>query len=129
MRSLTAAEESEFQSAVTNPSTGNPTLEAAGELVETLGRDAGYAIMIRIRTERGWTWTTWMRFKTYAQALRVVRDGMKVVHFRSPEWTALRQETDAASSAPQERCSEQYEPPREGETLIEFVLRFLSTRI
>lgn len=129
MRSLTAAEESEFQSAVTSSSTGNPTLEAAGQLVETLGRDAGFAIMIRIRTEGGWTWTTWMPFETYAEALRVVRNGMKVVRFRSPEWTALKQETEAASSVHPEPCLEQYDLRDEGETLIAFVLRFLSTRI
>ena len=52
MRSLTAAEESEFQSAVTSSSTGNPTLEAAGQLVETLGRDAGFAIMNTARQRK-----------------------------------------------------------------------------
>ena len=67
-----------------------------------------------------------MRFPTYAEAAAHAREGNKVVRFRSPEWAALRQQTEAASpiliKAPRESL-----PPRgDGETLLEFVLRFLS---
>jgi hypothetical protein len=66
-----------------------------------------------------------MCFQTYAEAAAHVREGNKVVRFRSPEWAALRQQTEAASpiviSAPRESI-----PPRgEGETFVEFVLRLL----
>ena len=129
MRSVTASEESEFQSAVTVLSSVKSILEATPETEETLGGDSGYAVMIRIKTADRWTWTTWMYFETEAEAMTCARDGMKVVRFRSPEWMALRQESQAVSSVHQDPSSEQYDPRGEGETLAAFVLRFLSTRI
>ena len=88
--------------------------------------DSGYAVMTRIRVGDCWTWTTWMRWKTYVEAAAHARDGNKVVRFRSPEWAALRQQTQAASpvviNAPRERLA----PRGEGETFVEFVLRLLS---
>ena len=82
--------------------------------------------MTRIKVGDRWTWTTWMRFGTYAEAAAYARDGNEVVRFRSPEWAALRQQTEAASpiviNMPRGRV-----PPRgEGETLLEFALRFVS---
>lgn len=67
-----------------------------------------------------------MRFETYAEAEAHARESNKVVRFRSPEWLALRQQTEAASplviNAPRDSV-----PPRgEGEPLLEFVLRILS---
>ena len=66
-----------------------------------------------------------MRFETYAEAAAHARGGNKVVRFRSPEWAAVRQQTQAAPptviNAPRESI-----PPRgEGETFVEFVLRLL----
>jgi hypothetical protein len=111
MRSLTAEEESEFQCA------------------EAAVSDSGYAVMTRIRVGDGWTWTTWMRFETYAEAAAHARDGNKVVRFRSPAWVALRQQTDAAApvviNAPRESIS----PRGEEETLVKFVLRFLASQM
>jgi hypothetical protein len=67
-----------------------------------------------------------MRFETYGEAAAHAREGNKVVRFGSPEWTALRQHREPASpivtKAPRERVS----PQGERETLVEFVLRFLS---
>ena len=125
MRSLTAEEESEFQCAVSSYSTDNPA-ETAAAASEAAASDPGYAVMTRIRAGDRWTWTTWMRFPTYAEAAAHAREGNKVVRFRSPEWAALRQQTEVASpiliKAPRESL-----PPRgDGETLLEFVLRFLS---
>jgi hypothetical protein len=108
MRSLTAAEECGFPGAGASLFPLSDTLEATPALTEAVAADFGYAVMIRIKMGDRWTWTTWMCFETQAEAMRCARDGMKVVRFRSPEWTALRQETEAASSAPQEHLSEQY---------------------
>jgi hypothetical protein len=127
MRSLTAEEESEFQCAVPSHSTDNPAVETTPAApAEAAVSDPGYAVMTRIRVGDGWTWTTWMRFETYAEAAAHAREGNKVARFRSSEWAALRQQTEVASpiviNAPRESL-----PPRgEGETLLEFVLRFLS---
>jgi hypothetical protein len=127
MRSLTAEEEAEFQRVHYAPRTDNPavaTTPAAPE--EAAVSDSRYAIMKRIRVGDRWTWATWMCFQTYAEAAAHVQEGNKVVRFRSPEWAALRQQTEAASpiiiNAPRESV-----PPRgEEETLLEFMHRFLS---
>ena len=127
MRSLTAEEESEFQRAVPSHSTDNPAVEPSRAApAEAAVSDPGYAVMTRIRVGDSWTWTTWMRFGTYAEAAAHAREGNKVVRFRSTEWAALRQQTEAAApmviNAPRENL-----PPRgDGETLPEFILRFLS---
>ncbi len=126
MRSLTAEEESEFRCAVSSHSTDNPAVETTPAAPAEAAGDSGYAVMTRIRVGDRWTWTTWMRFETYAEAEAHARESNKVVRFRSPEWLALRQQTEAASplviNAPRESA-----PPRgEGEPLFEFVLRFLS---
>lgn len=127
MRSLTAEEESEFQCAVSSHSTDNPAVETTPAApAEAAVSDSGYAVMTRIRVCDGWTWTTWMRFETYAEAAAHARDGNKVVRFRSPEWAALRQQTEAASPLVINAPRESIPPWGEGETLLEFVLRFLS---
>lgn len=128
MRSLTAEEESEFQCAVPSHSTHNPAVETTPVApAEAAVSDPGFAVMIRIRVGDRWTWTTWMRFETYAEAAAHAREGNKVVRFRSPEWTALRQQTEAASPIFIKGVPRESVPPRgEGETLLEFVLRFLS---
>ena len=129
MRSLTAEEESEFQRAVPSHSTDNPAVEPSRAApAEAAVSDPGYAVMTRIRVGDHWTWTTWMRFGAYADAAAHAREGNKVVRFRSTEWAALRQQTEAAApmviNAPRENL-----PPRDdGETLPEFVLRFLSAQ-
>ncbi len=127
MRSLTAEEEAEFQRVHYAPRTDKPPLEAMRAApAEAAVSDSRYAIMTRIRVGDRWTWATWMCFQTYAQAAAHARGGNKVVRFRSPEWTALWQQTEAAPplviNAPRESI-----PARgEGETLGDFVLRFLS---
>jgi hypothetical protein len=125
MRSLTAEEESEFRCAVPSHSTDNPAVETTPATPAEAASDSGYAVMTRIRVGDRWTWTTWMRFETYAEAEAHARESNKVVRFRSPEWAALRQQTEAASplviNAPRESI-----PPRgEGETFVEFVFRIL----
>jgi hypothetical protein len=129
MRSLTAEEEEyEFQCAVPSHSTDNlavDTIPAAP--AEGAASDSGYAVMTRIRVADRWTWTTWMRFGTYAEAAAHAREGNKVVRFRSLEWAALRQQTEAASPIVINMPRESVPPRGEGETLLEFVLRFLST--
>jgi len=96
MRSLTAEEESEFQCAVSSHSTYNPVVETTPAApAEAAVSDSGYAVMIRIMVGDGWTWTTWMRFETYAKAAARARHRNKVVRFRSLEWEALTSGTTA----------------------------------
>ena len=66
-----------------------------------------------------------MCFQTYAQAAAHARQGNKVVRFRSPEWEALRQQTEAASPLAINEPRESIPPQGEGETFVEFVLRRL----
>ena len=128
MRSLTAEEESEFQRAVPRLSTDNPAVEPTPAApAEAAASDPGYAIMTRIRVGDRWKWTTWMRFKTYAEVAGYAREGNKVVRFRSPEWAALRQQTEAAAPMVINAPLESLPPRGDGETLLEFVLRFLTT--
>ncbi len=98
MRSLTAEEEAEFQCVVHPPCANSPVVQAAlAAPAEAAVSDSSYAVMTRIRVGDRWTWTIWMRFETYAEA---------VVHARNENL-----------------------PPRgEGETLLEFVLRFLASQ-
>ena len=127
MRSLTAEEEAEFQRVHYAPRTDEPPLDAtqAAQPAEAGVSDPGYAVMIRIRVGDRWTWTTWMRFETYAEAAAHAREGNKVVRFRSPEWAALRQQTEAASPLVTNAPQESILPRGEGETFVEFVLRLL----
>ena len=90
MRSLTAEEESEFQGAHYERRTDNPAVETTPIApAEAAASNSGYAVMTRIKVRDRWTWTTWMRFGTYAEAAAHARDGNKVVRFRSPEWAAF----------------------------------------
>jgi hypothetical protein len=54
------------------------------------------------------------------------REGNKVVRFRSPEWTELRRHSEPASPIVIKAPRNGAPPRREGETLLELVLRFLS---
>jgi hypothetical protein len=126
MRSLAAEEEYEFQCALPSHSTDPAVETIPSEPAEAATSDSGYAVMTRIRVGDRWSWTTWMRFETYAEATAHARDGNEVVRFRSPEWAALRQQAEAASPIVISMPRESIPPRGEGETVVEFVLRFLS---
>jgi len=85
----------------------------------------GYAVMVRVRLVDRRAWTTWMRYDTYEQAAAHAREGDKVVPFGSAEWTALRQSTEPALP-PNPNAQRTSQQRRKGETLVEFVLHFLS---
>jgi hypothetical protein len=123
MRSLTAEEEAEWQRVHYGPRTNKPAVPD-----EEAAHDPRYAAMIRIRVADCWTWTTWMCFETYAEAVAHAREGNKVVRFLSPEWTALRQHTEPAATVLIHSPHESVAPQGYGETLVDFVLRFLSAR-
>ncbi len=126
MRSLTAEEEAEFQRIHYAPRTDKPRLDATPAAPEEAAvSDSRYAIMTRMRVGDRWTWATWMCFQTYAEAAVHVREGNKVVRFRSPEWAALRQQTEAASPLVINALRESIPPRSEDETFVEFVLRLL----
>jgi hypothetical protein len=127
MRSLTAEEESEFQCVHYALNTDMPPLDAIRAApTEAALSDSRYAIMTRIRVGDRWTWATWMCFQTYGEAAAHAREGHKVVRFRSPEWTALRQHSEPASPIVIKAPRESIPPRGESETFVEFVLRFLS---
>jgi len=128
MRSLTAEEESQFQSVIRGDSADKPAPDITVQPSAEASRDSGYAVMTRIRVGNGWTWTMWMRFETYAEAVAHARKGNRVVRFRSPEWTALLQIAEPASPSVRDMPQENLLPRGEGETLLEFVLRFLAAR-
>jgi hypothetical protein len=127
MRSLTPEEEAEFRCARIQPCSGPPMVHATSpvENGQTIGESA-YAVITRIRVGNHLKWTTWMCFETNAEAEAHRRDGDFVVRFGSSEWTALLQncEPDLQTAISAERKS----PPHrgKGETLVEFVLRFLT---
>lgn len=126
MRSLTAEEEAEFQRVHYVPRTERPPLDDAIRAARVADNDSRYAVMTRIRVGDHWTWTTWMCFEAYAEAAAQARKHNKVVRFGSPEWVALRQQTEAASPIVINVPRESIPTRGEGETLVEFVLRFLS---
>lgn len=66
-----------------------------------------------------------MCFKTYAEATAHARAGNKVVRFRSAEYVALRQQAEVAPSMVADAARESRPPRSDGETLLDFVLRFL----
>jgi len=121
MRSLTAAEEAEWQRVLYVPRTNDPAVPD-----EEVADDPRYAVMIRIRVVDRWTWTTWMCFETYAEALPHALEGNKVVRFRSPEYVALRKRTESAYPLVMKVPRESVPPQGEGEMFLDFVLRFLT---
>jgi hypothetical protein len=68
-----------------------------------------------------------MRFETYAEAEAHLREGNKLLRFRSNEWEELRHQTEVASPIVMRVPRESVTPRGEGETLLEFVLRFQTT--
>jgi GGDEF domain-containing protein len=86
---------------------------------------SGYAVMVRVRLVDRWAWTTWMRYDTYEQAAAQQREGDKIVPFGSAEWTALRQSAEPALP-PNATAQRKSQHRCQGETLLEFMLRFLS---
>src|ERR1017187_7796394 len=134
MRSLTAAEESEFQRAHYAPRTGKPAPETTVQVsAADVSIDSRYAVMTPIWVIDHWTWATWMCFDTYAQAVAHTRKGSKVVRFRSPEWAALKQQEwtgepqqiESASPILVNAARESLPARWEGETFVERVLRLL----
>ncbi len=124
MRALTRIEEHEFQCAISSHFTNNPAVETIlGAPAGAVASDSGYAVMVVVDH---WTWTTWMRFGTHPEAAAHAREGNKVVLFQSPEWVALRRQSKPASPIVMKAPRENLLPQGEGETLLEFVLRFLT---
>jgi hypothetical protein len=97
------------------------------------GLSSEYAVMTRIWVVDHWTWTTWMCFDTYAQAVAHVRKGDKVVRFASAGWATLKQQESApqpeqSDASPVHTTERSPVPSRaEGEPFVEFVLRLLNT--
>ena len=92
MRSLTAEEESEFQSVIRDDSADKPKPDATVRPSAEASCDAGRVITAH------------------------------------PEWTALLQTAEPASPSARDTPRENLPPRGEGETLLEFVLRFLASQ-
>jgi hypothetical protein len=134
MRSLTAAEESEFQRAHYAPRTGKPAPETTVQVsAADVSIDSRYAVMTPIWVIDHWTWATWMCFDTYEQALAHALRGNKVVRFASEEWAALKQQEwtaqpqqiESASPIRANKGRESIPLRGDGETFVEFVLRLV----
>jgi hypothetical protein len=106
MRSLTAEEETELRRVHCAPRVDKPAPDTTVQVPEEKAiSDPRYAVMTPIWVLDHWTWTTWMCFDTYAQAVAHARRGRRVVRFASEEWAVLKQQewatqpqqTDAAS--------------------------------
>lgn len=124
MRFLTPAEEAEFQSVRSQSDESQiRTISMPTEAVV----ESRYAVMIRVKIGGRWCWRTWMCFDTYAKATAHARQGNRVVQFRSPEWNALRHQTEVDLPCASNLLPANPPPQGEPETFIEFVLRFLST--
>jgi hypothetical protein len=114
-RALNDVEETEFQRA--------PRKQPAPAVLEY--EASGYAVMVRFRLSDSWTWTTWMRFDTYEQALAHARPNEKIVPFGSAEWHALHQSREPALLAPPILTPRSQARRREDETLMEYVSRLI----
>jgi hypothetical protein len=126
MRSLTTVEESEFQSVIRGNSANTPTPDATVQTSAEASRESGYAVMTRIRVGDRWTWSTWTCFETHAEAGAHARKSNKVARLRFHEWIALFETAESASPSVRDMQQENLFPRGEGETLVEFVLRFLA---
>jgi hypothetical protein len=127
IRALTRVEEYEFQCAIFSHFTDSPAVETIpGAPGGAVASNPGYAVMVRIKVVDHWAWTTWMRFETHAEAAAHAREGNEVVLFQSPEWVALRQQSKPASLIVMKAPRDNLLLQGEGETLLEFVLRFLA---
>jgi hypothetical protein len=96
MRSLTAEEEIESQDVAHGYTSNNPQAEDFAPTSSGAALDSRYVVMIRIRIKDRWTWRTWMCFESYKEAAAHARAGDRVVRFGSPEWLALRQQSEPA---------------------------------
>ena len=125
-RSLTPEEEADFRYASQRTDTPIVLIRSAVADGQAI-RASGYAVMTRVRVGNHLKWTTWICFETCAEAEAHRREGNTVVRFGSSEWLALLQNFEAV--LPTTTNTEQKGRPQraEGETLVEFVLRFLSS--
>ena len=136
VRSLTHTEESEFQAVTRDPFKYPPPYSAApaaGSPAKA-STDPGYTVMTRIKLVDHWSWSTWMCFDTYEQAVAHARKGDKVVRFCSEEWAALKQQkwteppqTDPDYPVHSDGVKGSLPSRAGGEPLVQFVLRLLTT--
>ena len=119
LRALTDEEEAQFQRALGKAYRDKPAP------VEPHYDSSGYAVMIPVRFADRWAWTTWMHYKAYRQALANARQGDKIVPFGSVEWTNLRLSVKPALPIATVNIRKRGLHRSKGESLVEFVLRFL----
>lgn len=124
MRSLTPAEEAEFQSV--RGQSDESQIQTISMPIEVVV-ESRYAVMIRVKIGGRWCWRTWMGFDTCAEATAHSRQENRVVKFRSPEWHALRQQTEVDPPCASSGLPANPPPQGEPETFIEFVLRLLTS--
>jgi hypothetical protein len=127
MRSLTADEEAEFQRAL-HARPGKRELDAIQTAEEQYRNDGTtYAVMVRIEVEAQYKWTTWMTYDTYREAAARAGAADKVVVFGSPQWVELKKHAEpiVTDEALKEFTAADRPTRDEGETLVEYVNRFL----
>src|SRR5215469_978491 len=126
MRSLDKAEEAQYQSAVVQCTRRFDFPLDSPALASPESIDSRYAVMTRIRVRGQWTWTTWMCFRSHADAARQAREGDRVVRFRSAEWHELRRQTTVP--APSHAGADAHlSPTSQDESLVAALFRLLDT--
>jgi hypothetical protein len=133
MRALTVDEAAEFQRAI-HAHPGKPVVDAIEAAEEQYGNGGTtYAVMVRIKMVDHYTWTTWMTYGTYSAAAAHAGAADRIVVLDSPQWVVLKKHTKPilTDTKPQEfKCSARSinrPSRREGETLVEYVNRFLES--
>jgi hypothetical protein len=128
MRALTVDEEAEFQRAIYAPRIGKPELDAIQAAEEEYRNSSTtYAVMVRIEVVDQYKWITWMTYGTYGEAASHAGAADRIVVFGSPQWVELKKQTEPmlTDEAPKEFTAAERPTRGEGETLVEYVDRFL----
>jgi hypothetical protein len=131
LRALTPEEEAQSQHASSSPRAVKSAVDPIRVAEEQYRNDgARYAVMTRIKVKDHYVWTTRMTYGTYGEAAAHAGTTDRIVIFGSPVWVALKRysepvQKDEEPKDFQRLASATNSRRRAGETLIEYVSRFL----
>jgi hypothetical protein len=131
LRALTPEEEAQSQCASSSPRAVKPAVDAIRVAEEQYRNDgARYAVMTRIKVVDYYSWTTRMTYGTYGEAAAHAGTTDRIVVFGSPVWVALKRYTEPVRNDEEPKefrrsSSAANSPRRPGETLVEYLSRFL----
>jgi hypothetical protein len=131
LRALTPQEEAQFQHASSSFNAIKSAVDPIRIAEEQYRSDgARYAVMTRIKVVDHYNWTTRMTYGTYGEAAAHAGTTDRIVVFGSPVWVALKRYSEPVrkDEDPKEfprSASAANNPRRAGETLVEYLSRFL----